>query len=104
MNPAVWVAVPFGLALLAFALLFFERERASILATGTIVIGFCLGSLALAASWAWVSRDGMGPNSVESHGLVAIGRFWAGFCVPFVLCAGVAVGAVALSRNLLRRA
>jgi hypothetical protein len=27
---------------------------------------------------AWLLKDGLGPDSVESHGLLALGRFWSG--------------------------
>ncbi len=26
--------------------------------------------------FAWIMKDGLGPDATESHGLVALGRFW----------------------------
>ncbi len=28
------------------------------------------------SQFAWALRDGLGPNSVDSHGLLALSRFW----------------------------
>jgi hypothetical protein len=28
------------------------------------------------ALWAWTFKDGLGPNAVRSHGLLALSRFW----------------------------
>ena len=36
-----------------------------------------IGLLAVSL-WAWLLKDGLGPDSVESHGWRALERFWAG--------------------------
>jgi hypothetical protein len=39
-------------------------------------------------SLAWILKDGLGPDAVESYGLVALGRFWRGLSwVPFLVSA-----------------
>jgi hypothetical protein len=39
----------------------------------------CLWILVCGAAWAWSMKDGLGPDSVESHGLLAWQRFWVDF-------------------------
>ena len=44
----------------------------------------CLGYLAYQALFAWSFRDGLGPDSVTSEGLAAVGRFWTDFRRPLL--------------------
>lgn len=40
----------------------------------------------------WVFRDGMGPDSIESHGRVAVGRFLEDFWLAALIVIPVLVG------------
>jgi CDP-diglyceride synthetase len=50
----------------------------------------------------WVLRDGLGPDAIESHGLIAIQRFLRGVA-PMILIASL-IGAIGLwlSSSILR--
>jgi hypothetical protein len=39
--------------------------------------------LLLGTTLAWAHKDGLGPNAVESHGLLALSRFWRDVWRPF---------------------
>ena len=47
-------------------------------------------------------RDGLGPDSVPSHGLLAFWRVVEGFAVPGALSVGVACVGIALVRKAKR--
>ena len=99
LNPLAWTLILLALSLIPLGLLPFERDRAGALATSVICISLAALSLAPAAGWAWLSRDGMGPDSVASGGVKAMGRFWEGFWLPCLLGLGVAAAAVTLCRR-----
>jgi hypothetical protein len=45
-------------------------------------VGVCVVAtvtLLWAGGWSWFLRDGLGPESVVSHGASAIAQFWNGF-------------------------
>jgi hypothetical protein len=58
----------------------------SILLFGAILCWFMgLLILAWASAIVWTLRDGLGPDSVESHGLLALSRFWRDMRSIFIL-------------------
>jgi hypothetical protein len=38
--------------------------------------GASVGVLLAGAQMAWILKDGLGPNAAQSHGLLALSRFW----------------------------
>jgi hypothetical protein len=54
------------------------QRDGSVLLFGAILCWFVgLLILAVASLYVWILRDGLGPDSeVESHGLLALSRFW----------------------------
>lgn len=40
--------------------------------------GLSLLALLLGVAFAWFIKDGLGPNAVETHGLLSLRRFWDG--------------------------
>ena len=50
---------------------------------------FSIVGLFLTATIAWSFKDGLGPDSVESHGRAAVLRFFQIFRVPFITMAPI---------------
>jgi hypothetical protein len=60
-------------------------------------VGFAVLAL---APFAWLMRDGLGPDAVESSGVAAIGRwFWTFSTGPILIGLGVAAVALHMSGN-----
>ncbi len=52
----------------------------------TLVIGLLLAALVCVAPFAWILRDGLGPDTTTSHGISAVWRFLMTFWIgPIVL-------------------
>lgn len=90
-----------GLSLIAFTAFLALRTR------------FVFGVMAAISSitlifwgwWAWLLRDGMGPDSIESRGAEALARFLGEFWIPAVLWALLNVfGLIILKTAEARRA
>ncbi len=99
LSPLAWTPILLALSLIPLGLLPLERDRAGALATCAICLSLAALSLVPAAGLAWLFRDGMGPDSIESHGWQAMGRFWEGFWPPCVLALAVAAAALTLCRR-----
>lgn len=99
LSPLAWAPILLALSLIPLALLPFERDRAGALATCVICLSLAALSLVPAAGLAWLFRDGMGPDSVPSHGWRAMGRFWESFWLPCLLALAVAATALTLCRR-----
>jgi hypothetical protein len=54
------------------------------------------------ACLAWALKDGMGPNAVESGGLVALNRFWIEVRVPLLYASIPFVGGILLVARCFR--
>lgn len=53
-----------------------------------LAVSFWMASLLIlfgSSLFEWTLRDGLGPDSVESHGLLALSRFWRGIRWSFCL-------------------
>jgi hypothetical protein len=53
--------------------------------------------------WCWTFKDGLGPNAVESHGWVAMTRFWRDAEIQLLPWAALVVAGCALFLWDLRR-
>jgi hypothetical protein len=59
---------------------------------------------AAAAPLAWILRDGLGPDAVDSRGAQAAGKFLAGWGVPALVIALLVAGSWLTERRLGRAA
>ena len=86
---AVWL--PWVISVGLLLLLPLVRMRALIVLVGVYAVTSALLGLMAAAGLAWLLKDGLGPDMVQSHGLLAWTRFWEFFWPALV--AGLVVGA-----------
>jgi hypothetical protein len=55
-----------------------------------LFVAICLWGISLwvffvVSTFADIFKDGLGPDAVRSHGLLALSRWWLGVCWPFCL-------------------
>ncbi len=60
-----------------------QRDGSNLLCGAVFCWGLGLMALAATSSFVWLFKDGLGSDAVESHGLLALGKFWRG--IRFIL-------------------
>jgi hypothetical protein len=90
LDPAFWFWAPPLLAAITVVGVLAAHDRRSVVLLGGVALFLVALGLAATAGWAWVLRDGFGPDSVESGGMLAWKRFVAAFSPAFVSAAGEA--------------
>ena len=94
LNPSYWLWIPLLASIVVVAKLPTARSQQGVVIIGAISL-MCLAlSVAGTAFWGWLLRDGLGPDAVESQGLLAIQHFLAdgtGLALLLHLCVGIVV-------------
>jgi hypothetical protein len=87
-NPIFWILIL--AAIVSVIRLIYSESRI------TLVVVFCFTLIALvwAAFWCWFFRDGLGPDSVTSTGLVAWRRFGSDMLFPASICILISIIAI----------
>ena len=93
LDPAVWFWIPFAAGLAVLVLLPAARSRAGVVIVGILSLGCLTLSFVATTIWGWLFRDGLGPDSIESHGATAIRHFLGGGTGP-ALSSLLVVGAL----------
>jgi len=66
-----------------------DRKSTVRIGTGIALILLASAFLVFEAIVHWFFRDGMGPDSITSHGVDALSRFWSDFWTVYVFVASV---------------
>jgi hypothetical protein len=85
LDPAFWFWAPLATGMLPLVPIFFARDRSVIRLLRYLSLACIALAMAATAGWTWLLRDGMGPDSIDSHGTVAWVRFWQMYAGPLLL-------------------
>jgi hypothetical protein len=102
-HPFTWFVAPLALGLLSFALLPIARDREEVLTIGAFSLTGLAASATAVSYWSWVARDGLGPDSVTSHGINAAQRFLTDAGGPLLLLSCLSVVVVVCCARRFRR-
>ena len=93
-DPAFWFWIPLLASIAVFASLPAARSKPGVVANGALSLVCLAVSVAGTVFWGWLFRDGLGPDAVESQGVLAIRHFLeggTGRALLIQLCAGIVV-------------
>jgi hypothetical protein len=77
------------------------QRRVSVFVCSVWSLILVLVSLVATAGWAWILRDGLGPDCIPSSGLLAWKRFWEGSWMAALVAAAAVAVIVMLARRRL---
>jgi hypothetical protein len=75
LDPTAWFWIPTLVAMVVMVGVLAARSREEVVAVGILSLACLAVSFAGTAFWGWLLRDGLGPDAIESRGVLAVWRF-----------------------------